>query len=90
MKKIPVFATILFVIFLCQGCSFPQPYPIEDTQNILVAGIDIDGDDIILTVLADSIKQTDEAGNSQIENELYDAKGKTILKPKEICILTQK
>ena len=63
------------------GCSFPESYPIEDTMNILVAGLDVEGDNIVLTVYVDTVKGT-KPGEEEISYKLFTSKGKTVFEAK--------
>ena len=81
-KKIFMLIAIILAVLIAPGCAFPQPFPIENKQNILIIGFDFDGDDIVLTVLVDSIVQQGESGQEKISHKLYSAKGKTILEAK--------
>lgn len=78
MKRRIVPLLIAFLILVLQGCSFPESHPIEGTQNILVAGIDVDGDNIVLTMYTDKISAGGSAGGEQVSYELYVSKGKTL------------
>ncbi len=77
---------VLLAFFLAApalaGCSFPAQYPIEDVQNILVAGLDTDGEDIVLSALVDTISPGGESGKEQIGYKLYVEKGKTVFEAK--------
>lgn len=77
MKR-SILLTLIALILIIQGCSFPQKDPIEETQNILIGGIDIDGDNIVLTVYVDKISASGKSDGEQISYKLYTAKGKTI------------
>lgn len=81
-KKVSMLITLILAVLVAPGCAFPQPFPIENKQNILIIGFDYDGDDIVLTVLVDSIVQQGEAGQEKISHKLYSTKGKTILEAK--------
>lgn len=81
-KKIFILITFMLAVLVAPGCAFPQPFPIENKQNILIIGFDYDGDDIVITILVDSIVQQGEAGQEKISHKLYSAKGKTILEAK--------
>lgn len=82
VKKVLTVAILILFVLIAPGCTFPQHFPIEDTQNILIAGFDVEGEEIILTVLVDSIAQQGGSGQEKIENRLYCARGKTILEAK--------
>jgi spore germination protein KC len=60
------------------GCSFPEAFPIEKEQHIMIAGVDVDGEDIDLTVLVDSVSAGGESGKEQIKYKLFESKGATI------------
>jgi spore germination protein KC len=60
------------------GCSFPEAYPIEKEQNILIAGIDVEGGNIVLTTLVDSVSAGGEAGKEQVKYKLFVSKAKTM------------
>lgn len=81
-RKVIIIAVLILILLLAPGCAFPQHFPIEDTQNILIAGFDVEGEEIILTVLVDSIAQQGGSGQEKIENRLYCARGKTVLEAK--------
>ncbi|MGI5849579.1 MAG: Ger(x)C family spore germination protein [Christensenellales bacterium] len=81
MKKVSLLLLILFGMLSVQGCSFPEQYPIEDTQNILVAGLDIDGENVVVTALVDTIK-SGKPGEEKIEYKLYKTTGKTVFEAK--------
>lgn len=72
--------SILFVLGFA-GCSLPESYPIEDSMNILVAGLDVEGEDIVLTVYVDTIKGT-KPGEEEVSYKLFTAKGKTVFEAK--------
>lgn len=82
IKKVLITAVLILSMLLAPGCKFPQHFPIEDTQNILIAGFDMEGEEIVLTVLVDSIAQQGGSGQEKIENRLYCARGKTVLEAK--------
>ncbi len=63
---------------LASGCTFPESYPIEEEQNILIAGIDIEGDDIVLTVVVDAVSPGGEPGKEQIVYKLFKTTGATV------------
>lgn len=69
---------LAFLPVLAGGCSLPKGYRIEEIQNILVAGLDAEGEEISLTVLVDTIEQGGEAGQKTIGQKLYTAAGKTV------------
>lgn len=79
MRKKVVFLFVLSAVLVLQGCSFPEVYPIEGIQNILIAGLDVDeSGDIILTTYVDKISSSAKPGEEQITYKLYIAKGKTV------------
>ncbi|MDD5016874.1 MAG: Ger(x)C family spore germination protein [Eubacteriales bacterium] len=81
IKKVLALFLILFAMLILHGCFFPEKHPIEDLQNILIAGIDRDGEDIVLTIVVDTINQSN-SGENQIGAELYVATGKTVFEAK--------
>jgi spore germination protein KC len=68
---------IALLLFL-SGCVLPKQYPIENIQNILVAGVDIENGQIKLTVLTDKIISGGQAGNEKIVTQIYSGKGVTV------------
>jgi spore germination protein KC len=78
MKPKIVLLYIVSVLLFLQGCGFPEKYPIEGTQNILIGGIDVDGDDVVLTAYVDDISQSSKPGEERISYSLYVSKGKTV------------
>lgn len=66
------------VLLVLTGCMLPKQYPIENIQNILVAGVDIEDGQIKLTVLADKIISGGQAGNEKIVTQIYSGKGATV------------
>lgn len=77
MKRM-LFLILAFSLFLASGCSFPQSYSIEKEQNILIAGVDVEGEDIVLTVLVDSVNAGGKEGEEKIEYKLYESKAKSM------------
>ena len=83
MKRLCVLIPMLLVTLGFAGCnSFPAQYPIENAQNILIAGIDTDGEDIVVSILVDTIEPGGESGKEQIVYKLYVETGKTVFEAK--------
>ncbi len=80
-RKITALALAIFIVLGFAGCSLPESYPIEDLMNILVAGLDVEGEDIVLTVYVDTIKGT-KPGEEEVSYKLFTAKGKTVFEAK--------
>lgn len=76
--KATILLTMAAALLFTQGCSFPEAYPIEDQQHILIAGIDTLGDDVILTVFADSTAPGGKEGEEKIQYKLFTAREKTM------------
>ena len=81
MKK-RLCAALTAAILLLSGCAFPEKYPIEDVQNILLIGVDVIGDQIMLTAVVDKINQGSEPGKEQVGEQVYTAIGDTIFDAK--------
>jgi spore germination protein KC len=78
MKRNIIFLIMAVCVAFASGCSFPEAYPIEKEQNILIAGIDVEGGDIVLTVLVDDVSAGGEAGKEQVTYKLFQTTGATI------------
>lgn len=78
MKRRMFVSLVTAVALIASGCSFPEAYPIEKEQNILIAGIDTEGENISLTTLVDSIAPGGKAGEEQITYKLFATTGKTM------------
>lgn len=78
MRRRLVLLIMAAALTLVSGCAFPEAYPIEKEQNILIAGVDVNGDDIILTVLVDSVSAGGKAGEEQIKYKLFQTTAKTV------------
>lgn len=79
MKRRIVSLIIIIALTLSfAGCSFPEAFPIEKEQNILIAGVDVEGEDIVLTALVDSISGGGESGKEQVKYKLFESKGITV------------
>ena len=59
MKRRLVTILLLLLYFMLVGCNLPTKIPIQETQNILVAGIDAKGSQIKLTIMVDTMPQGD-------------------------------
>ncbi len=77
-RKALVLLWLAAMMLFMYGCSFPESYPIEDEQNILIAGIDVKDDNIILTVFVDSPSPGGKEGEEQIKYKLFTTEGKTL------------
>ena len=64
------------------GCVFPEPYSLEETQNILVVGVDIVDGLIKLTAVLDKIESGSEPGKENITTLVYVSTGKTVFDAK--------
>lgn len=82
IKKISKLIALILALIIVPGCTFPKAFPIENKQNILIIGFDIEGNQVVVTILVDSIVQQGEAGQEKIDHKLYSVKGKTILEAK--------
>lgn len=82
MKKRGLLLIMFLIIIGAQGCELPQSYPIEEIQNILIAGIDIEDEDIILTVVVDTLSKGGSPGEEQTGTKIYTATGNTISEAK--------
>ena len=82
MKKKALLLLIICITLCLQGCNLPERHPIEDLQNILIAGIDMEDGNIILTVIADTIEQGATSSETQIGAELYMATGQSVFEAK--------
>lgn len=83
MKRL-VFVLLASALLLASGCSFPESYPIEKEQNILIAGVDVEGENIVLTVLVDSVSAGGQPGEEKVQYKLYQAAAKTIYEADEM------
>jgi spore germination protein KC len=70
------------VALLLSGCSFPERYPIEDMQNILMAGVDVVDGKIVLTAVVDKITKGNKPGEEKIGTQVYTATGETVFDAK--------
>ncbi len=84
LKKTVALLLAAITTFVSQGCNIFETYPIEDVQNILVAAIDTEGDQVVLTVLVDRICQSVEPGQEKISTKLYTATAPTIFGAKRL------
>ena len=84
IKRVLAILIILFASLTVSGCTFafPEKYPIEDVQNILVAGIDIEDGTIVMTVVVDTLEQGATANEQKKGTQIYQAEGKTIFEAK--------
>lgn len=82
MKKRGLLLIMFLIIIGAQGCELPQSYPIEEIQNILVVGIDIEDEDIIFTVVVDTLTKGGKPGEEQTGTKIYTATGRTIAEAK--------
>lgn len=79
MVKRKILLFIIAAIFaFASGCTFPESFPIEKDQNILIAGIDVEGKDIVLTVVVDAVSSGGEPGKEKILYKLFETRGATV------------
>ncbi len=78
MKTHRMVMLLIAVLLVLTGCVLPKQYPVENMQNILVAGVDIEDGQLKLTVLTDKIVSGSQSGNEKIVTQIYNGKGVTI------------
>ncbi len=91
MKKVAFVIAFLISILNISACGLPPKYSLEDIQNIMVAGLDIDGEDIILTIVVDTLKEAQTPEDQQSGTKIYRARGQTVFEAKrEMSAFTEK
>ena len=82
MMKRCLFLLLAISIIFTSGCMLPEKYPIENIQNILIIGVDIEDGQVRLTVVVDKINEGSEPGKEQTSTEIYTATGQTVFEAK--------
>ncbi len=77
MKRIVAFILAFISLPALQGCSFPEAFEIEQTQRVLVAGLDVENGEIVLTAMADTTEGS-EPEQEKVSFRLYTARGETV------------
>ena len=78
MKKLSLLLVLIVLTACLQACQGLSGHPIEDMQNILVVGIDLEGDDILITFVADTMQESATPGEEQSGTKIYMETGQTI------------
>ena len=82
MKKTFIITALFILTIMLPGCDMPSKHSIEDVQNIVVAGLDMDGDGVLLTVLVDTMEKGQSTEAQKIGTKIYKAQGQTIFEAK--------
>lgn len=82
MARKCVLLMLAAAMLFASGCALPEPYALEDIQNILIIGVDMEDGDIKLTAVLDRIEVSSEPGKEQITTQVYVSTGETVFDAK--------
>ena len=82
IKKAAALTLLILCAVALAACSMPTRYSIEDLQNIMVVGIDLQEDKIMITAVVDTMQKGKEAESVQTGTKIYIAEGQTVFEAK--------